>query len=77
MRQASVLPLPTLPQGRQFKDNADGTCGKVGEKFWSEGGADALLQLSADYVSETDPLTTFWREQPNHATGQRHYQTAV
>jgi len=46
------------------------------EKFWSHGGAEALLQLSADYLSETVPLATFWRERPNRATGQRHYQTA-
>jgi len=46
------------------------------EKFWSEGGTEALLQLSADYLSETDPLTTFWRDRPGHATGQRHYQTS-
>ena len=47
------------------------------EKFWSEGGAEALLQLAADYLSETDPLATFWRERPGRATGQRHYQGAV
>jgi hypothetical protein len=46
------------------------------EKFWSEGGAESLLQLAADYLSETSPLTTFWRERPGHATGQRHYQSA-
>ncbi|MGW8257107.1 MAG: hypothetical protein ACWGMZ_06455 [Thermoguttaceae bacterium] len=46
------------------------------EKFWSEGGAEALLQLAADYLSETNPLTTFWSERPSRATGQRHYQTA-
>ena len=46
------------------------------EKFWSSGGADALLQLAADYLSDTQPLTTFWRERMNQATGQRHYQTA-
>jgi hypothetical protein len=50
---------------------------KGSEKFWSEGGAEALLQLAADYLSETDPLTTFWRERPRHATGQRHYQAAA
>jgi hypothetical protein len=49
---------------------------KGSEKFWSGGGAEALLQLAADYLSETRPLTTFWRERPAHATGQRHYQTA-
>jgi hypothetical protein len=47
------------------------------EKFWSEGGAEALLQLAADYLSETDPLTIFWRERPARATGQRHYQAAA
>jgi hypothetical protein len=35
-----------------------------------------LLQLAADYLSETQPLTTFRRERTNRATGQRHYQTA-
>jgi hypothetical protein len=47
------------------------------EKFWSDGGAEALLQLAADYLSETSPLTTFWRERPAQATGQRHYHAAV
>lgn len=46
------------------------------EKFWSGRGAEALLQLAADYLSETKPLTTFWRERPNRATGQRCYQAA-
>jgi hypothetical protein len=49
---------------------------KGSEKFWSEGGAEALLQLAADYLSETNPLATFWRERPGRATGQRHYQTS-
>ena len=45
------------------------------EKFWSEGGAESLLRLAADYLGETDPLTTFWSEWPGRATGQRHYQS--
>lgn len=49
---------------------------KGSEKFWSEGGADALLQLSADYLSDTEPLPTFWRRRQENVTGQRHYQTA-
>jgi hypothetical protein len=49
---------------------------KGSEKFWSGGGAEALLQLAADYLSETKPLTTYWRERPSHATGQRCYQTS-
>lgn len=46
------------------------------EKFWSAGGAEALLQLSADYLCETAPLTPFWKHRQTHATGQRHYQAA-
>jgi hypothetical protein len=49
---------------------------KGSEKFWSGVGAEALLQLSADYLSETKPLATFWRDRPHLATGQRCYQTA-
>lgn len=47
------------------------------EKFWSNHGAEALLQLTADYLSETKPMTTFWRDRPNQATGQRAYRTAM
>ena len=43
------------------------------EKFWSSGGADALLQLAADYLSDTQPLTTFWRER----TSPSHRPTAL
>ena len=50
---------------------------KGSEKFWSTGGAEALLQLSADYLSETDPLTSFWRSRQSNATGQRRYQAAA
>lgn len=49
---------------------------KGSEKFWSEGGAEALLQLAADYLSDSDPLTPFWLRRQAAATGQRHYQTA-
>jgi hypothetical protein len=50
---------------------------KGSEKFWSEGGAEALLQLAADYLSESDPLTPYWSRRQAAATGQRHYQTAM
>jgi len=50
---------------------------KGSEKFWNTGGAEALLQLSADYLCETDPLTPFWQNRPSHATGQRHYRAAA
>jgi hypothetical protein len=45
---------------------------KGSEKFWSEG-AEPLLQLGTDYLSETQPLDAFWNRQASRATGQRCY----
>jgi hypothetical protein len=50
---------------------------KGSEKFWNTDGAEALLQLSADHLSETDPLTPFWRHRRSTITGQRHYRAAA
>jgi len=50
---------------------------KGSEKFWSTAGAEALLQLSADYLSDTDPLTPFWRTRHATTSGQRSYQAAA
>lgn len=44
------------------------------EKFWSEDGAEALLQLRADYLSETEPLDVFWKGRQEAATGRRTYR---
>ena len=33
---------------------------KGSEKFWSEPGAEAILQLRADYLSETETMSRFW-----------------
>lgn len=41
------------------------------EKFWSEAGAEALLQLSADYLSDSAPLNQFWQHRPAASTGLR------
>jgi hypothetical protein len=48
------------------------------EKFWSEQGAEALLQLRADSLSSDEPLETFWAERAERMTGQRprHKQVA-
>jgi hypothetical protein len=35
---------------------------KGSEKFWSEPGAEAILQLRADYLSETEPMSRFWQQ---------------
>jgi hypothetical protein len=47
------------------------------EKFWSEAGAEAILQLRADYLSETQPLARFWQRRQQTATGQRRYRCAA
>jgi hypothetical protein len=44
------------------------------EKFWSEEGAEAILQLRADHLSETEPLKTFWENREATATGRRCYR---
>ena len=41
------------------------------EKFWCDEGAEALLQLRADYLSDDEPLDTFWQERAQRMTGQR------
>jgi len=44
------------------------------EKFWSEAGAEAILQLRADFLSETEPLDRFWKDRQASATGRRCYR---
>jgi len=43
------------------------------EKFWTEEGAEAILQLRADYLSDDEPLEDFWQRRQAGATGQRRY----
>lgn len=57
---------------KQFNRRVKGT-----EKFWSERGAEALLQLRADYLSETEPIAKFWQEREVNATGRRQYRQVV
>jgi hypothetical protein len=47
------------------------------EKFWSEDGAEALLQLRADQLSDDQPLDAFWQRRQEAATGQRRYCPAA
>ena len=47
------------------------------EKFWSEGGAEAMLQLRADQLSDDQPLDAFWQRRDMAATGQRRYRPAA
>ena len=46
------------------------------EKFWSAGG-EALLALSAAYLSETQPMERFWANRTATRTGHRHYSCAA
>jgi hypothetical protein len=46
------------------------------EKFWSEEGAEAILQLRADHLSDNQPLDGFWQRRQAKATGLRPYRRA-
>jgi hypothetical protein len=47
---------------------------KGSEKFWSEPGSEAVLQLRADQLSDGEPLADFWQRRQATATGQRRYR---
>ena len=47
------------------------------EQFWSEAGAEALLQLRSDQLSDDQPLEAFWQRRQAAATGQRRYRPAA
>jgi hypothetical protein len=57
---------------KQFNFRVKGT-----EKFWSEAGAEGVLQLRADDLSEDKPLPAFWERRQNATTGQRTYRRAA
>jgi hypothetical protein len=44
------------------------------EKFWSEEGAEAILQLRADYLSDGEPMDAFWQKRQAEESGQRPYR---
>ena len=49
---------------------------KGSEKFWSESGAEAILQLRADYLGETETMSRFWLGREVQANGHRSYRRA-
>ncbi len=49
---------------------------KGSEKFWSEPGAEAILQLRADFLGETETMSRFWLERETHASMSRCYRNA-
>jgi hypothetical protein len=46
------------------------------EKFWNEAGAEELLQLRADYLSDGDTMEAFWERREANETGQNRYRRA-
>jgi len=50
---------------------------KGSEKFWSEPGAEAILQLRADYLSETEIMRRFWLDREIQASIGRRYRRAA
>jgi hypothetical protein len=71
-RQGLPLTSSYVESGvKQFNQRVKGT-----EKFWSEIGAEAILQLRADHLSDDEPLQQFWEERQNKQTGRRPYRKA-
>jgi hypothetical protein len=50
---------------------------KGSEKYWSEPGAEAILQLRADYLSETEIMSRFWSARETGASSGRRYGRAA
>jgi len=57
---------------KQFNQRVKGT-----EKFWGEEGAEAILQLRADHLSDNQPLESFWERRQAQQTGQRPYRRSA
>jgi len=57
---------------KQFNQRVKGT-----EKFWTEAGAEALLQLRADYLGASTIVADFWQTRQDNATGQTNYTQAA
>jgi hypothetical protein len=48
------------------------------EKFWAPGvGAEPMLTLVGDHLSDTPTLSRFWRNRPQRLTGSRGYKSAA
>jgi hypothetical protein len=57
---------------KQLNQRAKGT-----EKFWGEQGAEAILPLRGDALSDDKPLKAFWERRQAQASGQRPYRRAA
>ncbi|MFO0930748.1 MAG: hypothetical protein U0736_27580 [Gemmataceae bacterium] len=54
---------------KQMNQRVKGT-----EKFCCGEGAEAIVQLRADYLSDDQPLADFFERRQQNATGQRPYR---
>lgn len=70
-----VLPIITSAVESAIKMMNQRVKGSV--KFWSEPGAEAILQLRADYPGETETMSRFWLEREVQASSHRPYRRAV
>ena len=57
---------------KQINQRVKGT-----EKFWCEQGAEPILQLRGDLLSDGRPLDDFWERRQASETGQRRYRPAA
>ncbi|OWK44281.1 hypothetical protein FRUB_02213 [Fimbriiglobus ruber] len=57
---------------KQFNQRVKGT-----EKFWSEDGAEAILELRGEYLSDSKPLDGYWQRKQENETGTRKYDMAA
>jgi hypothetical protein len=57
---------------KQFNYRVKGT-----EKFWNEAGAEQMLQLRADFLSDDQPLDDFWERRQANESGQRRYRKSA
>jgi hypothetical protein len=47
---------------------------KGSEKYWSRDGGEAMLRLRADYLSDDNPMGSYWSRRSGRATGMRTYR---
>jgi hypothetical protein len=73
-RQAGLPITSSLMESavKQINQRVKGT-----EKFWSEQGSEAVLQLRADDLSDGEILESFWERRQAEATGQRRYRRSA
>jgi hypothetical protein len=56
----------------QFNDRVKDT-----NKFWRETGANEMLQLRGDYLTDSDPMAEFWQRRQASESGQARYSIAA